>query len=133
VNEDHKKLQIVASDMQTCLSEFRKNQPPDKNRLKIKLSKLIKWGIIDKGQIPTHLKFEIEQLTYETFQFNEKFSSPDVAVPEFQGLVKKFILDIVELLAFKENGQTSFKTEKGIELFVDPLILFLNKNFYEKK
>jgi len=62
----------------------------------------------------------------EQFQIKGKIKG----IAQFQ---RNFNLELSDLLAAKENGEQTFDTDKGLELWVDSTLLFLNQNFYSNK
>jgi len=49
------------------------------------------------------------------------------------GFTREFTLELEKLLEKKEDNETVFDTEKGLELNVDSTLFFLNKYFFSTK
>jgi len=112
------------------LDAIRKSQVHETKTKKFKFKELQKAKVIADSQIPpaqqSKVIFEITHASAEQFQIKGKIKG----IPQFQ---RNFNLELSDLLTAKENGQNTFDTDKGLELWVDSTLLFLNKNFYAKK
>lgn len=47
--------------------------------------------------------------------------------------VRNFTLELQDLLGAKEHNESTFDTEKGLELYVSSTLIFLNKQFFNSK
>jgi len=129
--DDAKKfMEQKKQDFESMLDAIRKTQVHETRTKKFKFKELEKQKVIADSQIPpaqqSKVIFEITHSSAETFQIKGKIKG----IPQFQ---RNFNLELSDLLTAKENGQNTFDTDKGLELWVDSTLLFLNKNFYAKK
>jgi len=130
LDEAQKFMEAKKADFETMLDAIRKTQVHETRTKKFKFKELQKAKVIADSQIPpaqqSKVIFEITHSSAETFQIKGKIKG----IPQFQ---RNFNLELSDLLTAKENGQNTFDTDKGLELWVDSTLLFLNKNFYAKK
>eukprot|EP01126_Amoeba_proteus_P049400 TRINITY_DN5777_c0_g1_i3.p1 TRINITY_DN5777_c0_g1~~TRINITY_DN5777_c0_g1_i3.p1 ORF type:complete len:812 (+),score=181.46 TRINITY_DN5777_c0_g1_i3:92-2527(+) len=94
---------------------------------KFKYRDLDKAKVISDSEIPppqqSKVVFEIIHTEPEKFEIKGKIKG----IPGFS---RNFTLQLQDLLTAKENNESTFDTEKGIELFISSTLIFLNKQFY---
>jgi hypothetical protein len=97
---------------------------------KFKYKELAKLKVIADSEIPTSQQgkvgFTITQIEMDKFQIEGKIKG----LPTFS---REFTLELEKLLEKKEDNETVFDTEKGLELNVDSTLFFLNKYFFSTK
>lgn len=129
LDEAKKFMESKKHDFEGMLDAIRKSQVHDTRTKKFKYKELEKQKVVADSQIPpaqqSKVIFEITHSSAEIFQIKGKIKG----IPQFQ---RNFSLELSDLLNAKENGQNTFDTDKGLELWVDSTLLFLNKNFYAK-
>jgi len=109
----------------------KKNQENFAQKVKkFKYKDLAKLKVIADSEIPTSqqgkVAFTITQIEMDKFQIEGKIKG-------LPGFTREFTLELEKLLERKEDNETVFDTEKGLELNVDSTLLFLNKYFFSAK
>jgi len=97
---------------------------------KFKYKDLAKLKVIADSEIPPSqqgkVTFAITQTEMDKFEIEGKIKG-------LPGFAREFTLELEKLLECKEDNETVFDTEKGLELNVDSTLLFLNKHFFSAK
>jgi len=109
----------------------KKNQENFVQRAKkFKYKDLAKLKVIADSEIPTSqqgkVAFTITQIEMDKFEIEGKIKG-------LPGFTREFTLELEKLLERKEDNETVFDTEKGLELNVDSTLFFLNKYFFSSK
>jgi len=134
-----KELDDQKSFMEKKIADFdayfeairKKNQENFAQKVKkFKYKDLAKLKVIADSEIPTSqqgkVAFTITQIEMDKFQIEGKIKG-------LPGFTREFTLELEKLLERKEDNETVFDTEKGLELNVDSTLLFLNKYFFSAK
>jgi len=83
--------------------------------------------------------FEITHSEPEKFEIKGKikgipgFSRYKTSNRQLINFLRNFTLELQDLLKSKENNETTFDTEKGLELYVSSTLIFLNKQFFHSR
>jgi len=97
---------------------------------KFKYKDLAKLKVIADSEIPTSqqgkVTFTIIQTEMDKFEIEGNIKG-------LPGYTRNFTLELEKLLECKEDNETIFDTEKGLELNVDSTLFFLNKHFFASK
>jgi len=97
---------------------------------KFKYKDLQKAKVISDSEIPSSqqgkVQFTITQTSMEKFDIQGRIKG-------LPGFSREFQLELEKLLEAKEDGQTIFDTEKGLELYVASTLVFLNKYFFSAR
>jgi len=97
---------------------------------KFKYKDLAKLKVIADSEIPpsqqSKVTFTITQKEMDKFEIEGKIKG-------LPGFSREFTLELEKLLECKEDNETVFDTEKGLELNVDSTLFFLNKHFFSTK
>jgi len=134
-----KELDEQKTHMEKKISDFesyfeairRKSQDTFKvSNKKFKYKDLAKLKVIADSEIPTSqqgkVTFTITQTEMDKFEIEGKIKG-------LPGFAREFTLELEKLLECKEDNETVFDTEKGLELNVDSTLFFLNKHFFAAK
>jgi len=119
-------------DYQVVLDSLRKQSAQGfvSKTKKFKYKDLSKAKVIADSEIPPHQQgkviFEITHTGSEEFDIKGR-------IKNIPGFSRNFQLSLVNLLDCKDAGKPIFDTEKGLELYVDSTLRFLNTNFYSLK
>lgn len=120
------------SDFESYLTSIRSRAQAEftvKSK-KFKYKDLLKAKVIADSEIPLSqqgkVQFTITQSSMEEFDIQGKIKG-------LPGFSREFKLELEKLLEAKEDGETVFDTEKGLELFVASTLVFLNKHFFSQK
>jgi hypothetical protein len=130
LHDARKFMENKKQDFDQILESIRKSMVHEVKTKKFKFKELEKARVIHDSQIPAQQQskvvFEITHIAAEKFEIKGRIKG----IPQFS---RNFSLELGQLLAAKEDGENTFDTDKGLELWVDSTLLFLNKNFYAKK
>jgi len=120
------------SDFEAYLESIRQRASAEftQKTKKFKYKDLQKAKVIADSEIPSSqqgkVQFTITQTSMEQFDILGKIKG-------LPGFSREFQLELEKLLEAKEDGETIFDTEKGLELYVASTLVFLNKYFFSAK
>jgi len=130
LDDAQKFMEAKKQEFETMLNALRKGTAHVTRTKKFKYKDFEKAKVIADSQIPeaqrSKVVFEVTHSAAEQFQIKGKIKG----IAQFQ---RNFNLELSDLLTAKENGEQTFDTDKGLELWVDSTLLFLNQNFYSNK
>jgi hypothetical protein len=130
LDDAQKFMEAKKQEFETMLNALRKGTAHVTRTKKFKYKDFEKAKVIADSQIPeaqrSKVVFEVTHAAAEQFQIKGKIKG----IAQFQ---RNFNLELSDLLTAKENGEQTFDTDKGLELWVDSTLLFLNQNFYSMK
>jgi len=132
LDEQKTHMEKKISDFESYFDAIRRKSQ-DTFQVKIKKFKykdLAKLKVIADSEIPTSqqgkVTFTITQTEMDKFEIEGKIKG-------LPGFAREFTLELEKLLECKEDNETVFDTEKGLELNVDSTLFFLNKHFFAAK
>lgn len=132
LDEQQKFVNEKIRDFQNYLDSVRKTSTAgfQVKTKKFKYKELFKAKVIADSEIPPPQQgkviFEITHSEPEKFEIKGKIKG----IPGFS---RNFTLELQDLLKSKENNETTFDTEKGLELYVSSTLIFLNKQFFHSR
>jgi len=132
LDEQKSYMEKKISDFETYFDAIRRKSKETfiTKSKKFKYKELAKLKVIADSEIPTSqqgkVTFTINQTEMDKFEIEGKIKG-------LPGYTREFTLELEKLLECKEDNETIFDTEKGLELNVDSTLFFLNKHFFSTK